>query len=200
MKRSRRLFRNVWLVKKRTNSQKRLHRKMYRTSFRRRASEYSLRLRARQYVSQFYGYINWKAIHRRVAGVPTVASFFHALETRLDVILYRMKVSPNLFVIKQLISHKKVLVNDQVVSVRNFYVQVGDTVSVQPQVCIALKKSMFQKKHRRFWRRQKLLRFSFRHRAPHLEVNFKTMTAVLCTKPRFVRLPYVDDYKKISFC
>jgi ribosomal protein S4 len=199
IKRSRRLFRNVWLVKKRTKRQKRLHRKIQRNTYRRRASEYFLKLRAKQYMSHFYGHINWKAIYRRVPGAPILAAFFHALETRLDVILYRMKVSPNLSVIKQLISHKKVLVNDQVVSVRNFYVKPGDIISVQPQTAIALQKSLFQKQSKRYWRRRRSIRLYFNHKAPHLEVNFKTMSAVLCTKPRFVRLPYVDDYKKIRF-
>ena len=109
IKRSRRLIRNVWLVKKRTNRQKRLHKKIQRVSSRRRVSEYFLKLRARQYISQFYGHINWKSIHRRIPGAPRLGAFFHSLETRLDVLLYRMKISPNLSVIKQLISHKKIL-------------------------------------------------------------------------------------------
>ena len=199
MKRSRRLLRNVWLIKKRTNRQRRLHRKIQRTSSRRRVSEYFLNLRARQYISQFYGNINWKAIYRRIPGAPRLATFFHSLETRLDVVLYRMKISPNFSVIKQLISHKKILVNDYVVNIRNFYVKPGDIVSVQPDAAIALQKSIFQKKFKKYWRRQKFIRFCFNNKAPHLEVNFKTMSAVLCTKPRFVRLPYVDDYRKVHF-
>jgi ribosomal protein S4 len=205
IKRSRRLFRNVWLVKKRTNKQKRLHKKIQWKSWGSgptlRSSDYFLKLRARQYMSQFYGHINWKAIHGRIPGAPRLGPFFHALETRLDVVLYRMKVSPNVSVIKQLISHKKVLVNDQIVNVRNFCIKPGDIISVQPQAAIGIQKLLFQIKSRRYWRRQKLIRFCFRNRrsAPHLEVNFKTMTAVLCTKPRFVRLPYVDDYKRLPF-
>ena len=57
-----------------------------------------------------------------------------------------MKISPNFSVIKQLISHKKILVNDYVVNIRNFYVKPGDIVSVQPDAAIALQKSVFQKK------------------------------------------------------
>ena len=144
IKRSRRLIRNVWLVKKRTNRQKRLHKKIQRIGSRRRVSEYFLKLRARQYMSQFYGNINWKSIQRRIPGAPRVGAFFHSLETRLDVILYRMKISPNLSVIKQLISHQKVLVNDQVVNVRNFSIKAGDIISVQPEAAIALHKSVFQ--------------------------------------------------------
>ena len=202
IKRSRRLFRNVWLVKKRTNRQKRLHRKIQRNSYRRRASEYFLKLRAKQYMSYFYGHMNWKAIYRRVPGAPQLASFFHALETRLDVILYRMKISPNLSFIKQLISHNKVLVNDQVVSVRNFYVKPGDIVSFQPPTAIALQKSLFKrlKQFKTKYRRKRIaIALDFKQKAPHLEVNLKTMSAVLCTKPRFVSLPYVDDYKKMRF-
>lgn len=201
IKRSRRLIRNVWLVKKRTNRQKRLHKKIQRVSSRRRVSEYFLKLRARQYISQFYGHINWKSIHRRIPGAPRLGAFFHSLETRLDVLLYRMKISPNLSVIKQLISHKKVLVNDQIVNVRNFSIKPGDIISVQPEAAIALQKSVFQLRLKRYWRRQKLVRFCInrKQKAPHLEVSFKTMSAVLCTKPRFVRLPYVDDFRKIDF-
>jgi ribosomal protein S4 len=151
-------------------------------------------------MSQFYGNINWKSIQRRIPGAPRVGAFFHSLETRLDVILYRMKISPNLSVIKQLISHQKVLVNDQVVNVRNFSIKAGDIISVQPEAAIALHKSVFQLRLKRYWRRQKLVRFCIKRRqkAPHLEVNLKTMSAVLCTKPRFVRLPYVDDFRRID--
>ena len=56
------------------------------------------------------------------------------LERRLDAVIYRSKIAPTIFAAKQLIKHKKVLVNGSVVSVASYLVAPDEVVSLKENV------------------------------------------------------------------
>lgn len=55
-------------------------------------------------------------------------SFFRFLETRLDIVLFRLQIAKSIFHAKQLISHKKISVNSKIITCNNFYLKKGDTL------------------------------------------------------------------------
>ena len=60
-------------------------------------------------------------------------NFLTTLEKRLDCILYRASFAPSLQAAKQLITHKKVCVNQILISKPGYIVQPGDIISLAPE-------------------------------------------------------------------
>jgi small subunit ribosomal protein S4 len=57
-------------------------------------------------------------------------NFLRLLSTRLDSVLFSSGFVKSYHTTKQLISHKKVLVNDRVVNIRSYTLKVGDKISL----------------------------------------------------------------------
>ncbi|MCF8500115.1 MAG: 30S ribosomal protein S4, partial [Rhodospirillum sp.] len=53
------------------------------------------------------------------------------LETRLDAVVYRMKIVPTVFASRQVINHGHILVNGTRVTVSSYRVKEGDVVEVK---------------------------------------------------------------------
>jgi small subunit ribosomal protein S4 len=53
------------------------------------------------------------------------------LESRLDIVVYRLKFAPTLFAAQQLVAHGHVQVNGRKVDIRSFQVRPGMTVSIR---------------------------------------------------------------------
>ena len=52
-------------------------------------------------------------------------------ETRLDNIVYRLGIAPTRRAARQLVTHRHITVNGQIVNIPSFAVNVGDTVAVR---------------------------------------------------------------------
>jgi small subunit ribosomal protein S4 len=98
-------------------------------------SDYGLQLRAKQILKGYYGNMTEKQFRRfyQIAAKKkgdTAELLIGLLETRLDTIVYRMKLAPTVFCARQLVNHGHVLVNGKKVNIASATVKVEDTVSL----------------------------------------------------------------------
>lgn len=66
----------------------------------------------------------------RMKGI-TGENLLQLCETRLDNVVYRLSVAPSRRAARQLVSHKHITVNGEVVNIPSFHVKVGDVVGVR---------------------------------------------------------------------
>jgi small subunit ribosomal protein S4 len=103
---------------------------------RRHASEYEVRLRAKQRVKLEYGLLE-KQFRRffkeasRMSG-PTGVNLLQLLERRLDNAIYRIGFARTRPMARQLVSHGHVRVNDRKVDIPSFLVKPGDVITLAP--------------------------------------------------------------------
>src|ERR1041384_3599731 len=100
-----------------------------------RLSDYGLQLREKQKLRRMYG-----GLERQFANYYTEASrrtgssgenLLKLLECRLDNVVYRMGFAATRSEARQLVSHKSILVNEQVVTIASYQVKAGDVVSIR---------------------------------------------------------------------
>jgi small subunit ribosomal protein S4 len=58
--------------------------------------------------------------------------FIGALEQRLNIVLFRMRILPTIFSSTQFIRHQGILVNDILISLPSFRVKIGEVISISP--------------------------------------------------------------------
>jgi ribosomal protein S4 len=98
-------------------------------------SQFAYQLKAKQLISTLYGNLNtqyFKTLYKKcklLKGKNTI-NFFSTLEKRLDCILYRACFVTSLQEAKQLISHKKICINNNIISKPGYIVEPGDIISV----------------------------------------------------------------------
>jgi small subunit ribosomal protein S4 len=100
-----------------------------------RTSDYGLQLREKQKVKRMYGILE-RQFRRYFAEAErrkgnTGANLLMLLESRLDNVVYRMGFGSTRAEARQLVSHKSITVNGEVVNIASFLVKAGDTVSVR---------------------------------------------------------------------
>jgi small subunit ribosomal protein S4 len=97
--------------------------------------EYALQLREKQKAKYTYGLLE-KQFRKtfdeaaRLKGV-TGENLIRLLEARLDNVIYRLGIAPSRPAARQLVSHKHVTVNGEVVNVPSFSLQPGDVISLK---------------------------------------------------------------------
>ena len=97
---------------------------------------YGIRLDEKQKLRYFYGGVREKQFHSyydkaRQKGGNIGDTFLQLLESRLDVIVYRLNLAPTIFAARQLVSHKHIEVNGKVVNISSYVVRIQDKVSVK---------------------------------------------------------------------
>jgi small subunit ribosomal protein S4 len=100
-----------------------------------RLSDYGLQLREKQKVRRIYGVLekqfrNYYKDAARLKGA-TGTNLLQLLETRLDNVVYRMGCGSTRSESRQLVSHKSITVNGQVVNIPSFVVNAGDVVAIR---------------------------------------------------------------------
>ncbi|MFY7842530.1 MAG: 30S ribosomal protein S4 [Rhabdochlamydiaceae bacterium] len=103
---------------------------------RKKKSDFGVQLEEQQKLKACYGMISQKQLVRYYQEAAKAASntpqeFIQKLETRLDVIVYRLKFAATIFGAQQLVSHGHILVNGKKVDRRSFHVKPGMTISVR---------------------------------------------------------------------
>lgn len=101
-------------------------------------SEYGRQLQEKQKVKGEYGvrekqFRRFFAIATKMLGAPG-ENLLSLLESRLDNVLYRLKLSVTRRQARQVIVHGHVLVNGKKVYSPSFFVSVGDVISLKPNV------------------------------------------------------------------
>ncbi|MEM6842842.1 MAG: 30S ribosomal protein S4 [Bacteroidota bacterium] len=102
---------------------------------RRKQSEYAMQLMAKQKAKYTYG-----VLERQFANLFDKASrskgvtgevLLQLLESRLDNVVYRLGISPTRRGARQLVSHKHIIVNGEIVNIPSYQVKPGDIVGVR---------------------------------------------------------------------
>jgi len=102
---------------------------------RRKLSEYGLQLREKQKAKYTYG-----ILERQFANIFDKASrskgvtgevLLQLLESRLDNVVFRLGIAPTRASARQLITHKHIVVNGEVVNVPSYTLKPGDIVGVR---------------------------------------------------------------------
>ncbi|GAB3649068.1 30S ribosomal protein S4 [Echinicola sediminis] len=102
---------------------------------RKKQSEYAIQLAEKQKAKYIYGVLERQFskmfnIASRKQGI-TGENLLQLLEARLDNTVYRLGVSPTRRGARQLVSHKHILVNGEVVNIPSYTLKPGDVVSVR---------------------------------------------------------------------
>ncbi len=108
-----------------------------------RMSDYGLQLREKQKVKRMYGILE-RQFRRYFAEAErrkgnTGGNLLMLLESRLDNVVYRMGFGSTRAEARQLVSHKSIGVNGEVVNIASYLVKAGDTVSVREKAAKQLR-------------------------------------------------------------
>ena len=100
-----------------------------------RASDYALQLREKQKLRRMYGVLEkqFRNYYKKAARQKgaTGENLLRLLERRLDNVVYRMGFGSTRAEARQLVSHKAVEVNGQLVNVPSYLVDPEDTISIR---------------------------------------------------------------------
>ena len=100
-----------------------------------RISGYGLQLREKQKLRRMYGVLErqFRNYYIKASGRPgaTGATLLQMLEARLDNVVYRMGFAATRAEARQLVSHKAVNVNGEVVSIASYQCKAGDVISIR---------------------------------------------------------------------
>lgn len=101
----------------------------------RRLSDYGLQLREKQKLRRTYGVLEkqFRNYYKKAAQLKgaTGENLLQLLESRLDNIVYRMGFGSTRAEARQLVSHKAVTVNGQIVNIASYQVNAEDEVAVR---------------------------------------------------------------------
>lgn len=101
---------------------------------RRKQSEYSVQLRAKQKLARIYGVREgqFRKYYRESTRVPGVSgdNLLRLLESRLDSIVYRLGLAPSRKAARQLVRHNHFTVNGRRVNIPSYLTSPGDVVAV----------------------------------------------------------------------
>ena len=99
-----------------------------------RLSDYGLQLREKQKVRRIYGILErqFRSYYKEAARLKgaTGENLLRLLECRLDNVVYRMGFGSTRAEARQLVSHKGITVNGQLVNIPSFQVNENDVVAV----------------------------------------------------------------------
>jgi len=100
-----------------------------------RLSDYGVQLREKQKVRRIYGVLekqfrNYYKEAARIKGA-TGENLLRLLESRLDNVVYRIGFGSTRSEARQLVAHKAVTVNGQVVNIPSYQVRAGDVVALR---------------------------------------------------------------------
>lgn len=100
-----------------------------------RLSDYGLQLREKQKIRRYYGLLEkqFRLYYQKASTQhgATGANLMAFLERRLDNVVYRLGFASTRAEARQLVSHKGIMVNDQVVNIPSYLVSPGEIVSVR---------------------------------------------------------------------
>jgi small subunit ribosomal protein S4 len=100
-----------------------------------RLSEYGTQLREKQKLRRMYGVLErqFRNYYQKAASRPgaTGESLLKMLECRLDNVVYRMGFAATRAEARQLVSHKAINVNGELVNIASYQCKAGDVVSLR---------------------------------------------------------------------
>ena len=107
------------------------------TRKRKTASEYAVQLKEKQKAKYTYGLLEKQFANTYVEAArlkgATGENLIKLLEARLDNTIYRMGVAPTRPAARQLVSHKHIMVNGEVVNIPSYSLKPGDVIELKPK-------------------------------------------------------------------
>ena len=107
------------------------------TRKRKTASEYAVQLKEKQKAKYTYGLLEKQFANTYVEAArlkgATGENLIKLLEARLDNTVYRMGIAPTRPAARQLVSHKHLMVNGEVVNIPSFTLKPGDVIELKPK-------------------------------------------------------------------
>lgn len=102
---------------------------------RKKASEYGIQLAEKQKAKYTYGILEkqFRNTFQRASSKKGITGevLLQLIEARLDNVVFRLGISPSRAGARQLVSHRHITVNGEVVNVPSFSVRPGDTVGIR---------------------------------------------------------------------
>ncbi|MBO4945291.1 MAG: 30S ribosomal protein S4 [Muribaculaceae bacterium] len=102
---------------------------------RRKTSEYGVQLREKQKAKYTYGVLErqFRNLFEQASSMKGITGeiLLQLLEARLDNVVYRLRIDPTRAAARQLVLHRHITVNGQVVNIPSFHVEAGDVVGVR---------------------------------------------------------------------
>lgn len=102
---------------------------------RKKVSEYGTQLKEKQKAKYTYGVLEKKfrktfELARRKEGV-TGLILMQLMESRLDNLVYRLGIAPTRAAARQLVSHRHITVNGEILNIPSYLAKVGDVIGVR---------------------------------------------------------------------
>ncbi len=105
------------------------------TRRRKKVSEYGVQLKEKQKAKYTYGVLEkqFRNLFEKASSAKGVTGevLLQLLESRLDNVVYRLGIAPTRSAARQLVSHKHITVNGEVVNIPSSFVRAGDIVGVR---------------------------------------------------------------------
>ena len=100
-------------------------------------SEYAIQLKEKQKAKYTYGVLERQFRNNYVEASrqkgATGENLIKLLESRLDNTVYRMGIAPTRPAARQLVSHKHIMVNGDIVNIPSYCLKPGDTIELKPK-------------------------------------------------------------------
>jgi len=100
-----------------------------------RLSDYGVQLREKQKLRRMYGVLErqFRNYYKKASKIKgsTGENLLRMLEARLDNVVYRMGFAATRAEARQLVAHRGISVNDQVVNIPSYQVKAGDKIAVR---------------------------------------------------------------------
>jgi small subunit ribosomal protein S4 len=102
---------------------------------RRKTSEYGIQLKEKQKAKYTYGILEkqFRNLFEKASSSKGVTGevLLQLLESRLDNVVYRLGIAPTRAAARQLVGHRHIMVNGEIVSIPSYILKPGDIVSVR---------------------------------------------------------------------
>ncbi len=102
---------------------------------RKKQSEYAVQLMEKQKVKYMYGMLEkqFENLFHKAASLPGITgdNLLSLLEARLDNTVYRLGIASTRRAARQLVGHKHITVNGEVVNIPSYHLRPGDIVAVR---------------------------------------------------------------------
>ena len=123
---------------------------------RKKVSEYGTQLKEKQKAKYMYGVLErqfrnlFEKAHSHKGITGTV--LLQLLESRLDNVVFRLVIAPSRAAARQLVSHKHITVNGEVVNIPSYSVRPGEVIAVREKSksLIAITDSLASRRHSSF--------------------------------------------------
>lgn len=178
------LVQNVWPIRTLTLKQKNISFKLKK----KKLSNFGANFFAKRFLSILYGNLSSNQMKQAFKEAAKMRgkidnNFLSFLEKRLDTIIFRMNLCRTFRQARQLINHKKIYVNGKLINIPSYQVKSGDIINIAPSInknfLSIVQKSLDSLKENSLCKTKAL----------HLEINYKTLSAVFLYAPQQLIYP-----------